>query len=297
MTKQNTAKSEKKRPAIAVKKEVGTTPEQPDKKVKKEEVVEVEKPPTKLKSIAQTKAKKKTLCLFMTYDDDRASGKVGIKEADLLRLLALEKKNGSVQAYTISKEDSSHTRHLNLDLGAKAETFVKRVRDVWAGIVFDQVSFDWENNPESYFQEGNINVCKLLLSMAKSDPPMINEAGGAIYLPFRLSYFTAVSTNFPELEKYFNVAFVNEKIMEKENYLYRGTTALKDDPDTELVLNDGAIMKGNLNLQQIKSNGPIRNTPMSEVEDHYHQLCKRLGDDAVQSACTIRLHFRAPARG
>jgi len=315
--------SERKRPATVAKKE-GKKNAEPTGKKPKESKANIRA--EKLKEIPENKKTHKTLCLWMTYGDSTHSRveipgatyndslrhlpvqiqnmlcqpptqrekekPIAAGECDLIRLLMMEH-HLKVQAYTISQDQQvSNERHLTHNL-ASSKPSSQAVRDKWEGISFDQVTWDYLNTPDSYIGMKNINILKLLKDVSLHEPPLLNPAGGAVYLPFRLQFYAVVAGNESELEKYYEIDFLSNEIVAEENDLYRGTLALGE--DARKLLKIRGIDEKCVTKSSIMENGAVAGISMEEVKKHYEKLCKLMGEEYVKSICTIRLQYRPPA--
>ena len=315
--------SERKRPATVAKKE-GKKNAEPTGKKPKESKANIRA--EKLKEIPQNDKTHKTLCMLMTYGDSTHS-RVEIAEAtdndsfrhlpvqiqnmlpqprtqrkkenpiaggecDLIRLLMMEDQC-EVQAYTVSQNQQvSNGRHLNYNL-ASSKSFSQAVRAKWPGISFDQIIWDYLNTPDAYIDMKSINILEPLKDMALIEPPLLNPAGGAVYLPFKLQFYAVIAGNESELEKYYKIDFLSKEIVAEENDLYRGTVALGEEVLELLKIRE--IGENCVTKSSITSNGEVAGIQMEEVHKHYKKLCTVMGEEYVKSICTIRLQFRPPA--
>jgi len=185
------------------------------------------------------------------------------KLTDLTRLLSMEEQL-DVEAHTVSlcEYDVNEQRHVNVSLSNKK--FVEKVREKWEGISFDQISLDWINIPNSYIGAKNIELFALLKDIAENQ---LLNAGGAIYLPFKLQYYAVIAYyEMALVDGYYNIDFIDEDIVSKENHLYCGTVALGDAVLDKLSIEH--IASDCVTMKQIGESGDVQGIPMDEVKKH-----------------------------
>lgn len=294
-------KSDKKRPASTTTNN-GTKSIAPISKKHKEN-----KSKTKarvLKQIPMNKSSKKTLCVFTTYGamrkgcttvedllykhDPRSkiNHSLAAPECDLARLTKLEElySERELKAYTISLKDKNISeQHISLNIGQLSKS-----KDHWfynlRNNTFDQISFDWVNMPDAYVRSCNIDFLGLLESFALKR--IINPAGGAVYLPFKLSYYFAVAGNEEKLKLYYKIDYIDEDIVAEENHLYRGTVALGD--EALCFLNVGHIGNDCIRSEhEINGQSDIQLVLPQDVKRHYKKLKEKL--ENIDDICMIRL--------
>jgi len=217
--------------------------------------------------------------LYQHGPPSSASGRITGVLCDLVRLLRLEEIHYGVQAYTLSlmTEDAcKEKRHTSVDLTSPRG--FHRIHHV-----FDQISFDWVNAPDSYIVGKQFKILELLKELA--DNGKINPAGGAVYLPFNLAYYAIVAGNEAELSMYYKIDYIDEEVAAQENHLYRGTMGLGNEALEFLKITD--IRKERVTVDKISEGGDIQGVLMKTVKAHHDELCENLPN--ADQICMIRL--------